>query len=111
MELSVLSVGSRPAPKLTELVNKASAGNLPVDQVKLLATQFKSFLTPADLTGKVFNSTSPFYWRNEVILDIEQSNPAPPADYDPAVVANAEMWFTKLQADQQLMSWVTGSLT
>ncbi|MBL7501140.1 ABC transporter substrate-binding protein [Frankia sp. CNm7] len=98
------------APKLTDLVNTASAGSLPVDQVKLLATEFTDFLTPEDLTSKVFAPASPYYWQNEVKLDIEQSSPAPPADYDPAEVANAEEWFQKLRANSALMSWVNGPL-
>ncbi|OHV35927.1 hypothetical protein BCD49_20095 [Pseudofrankia sp. EUN1h] len=98
------------APKLTDLVNTASSGSLPVDQVKLLATQFTDFLTPEDLTSKVFAAASPFYWRNEVTLDIEQSSPAPPAGYDPAEVANAEEWFQKLRANSALMTWVNGPL-
>ncbi len=37
------------APQLTQLVNTASSGNLPVAQVKLLATSFSDFLTPVQL--------------------------------------------------------------
>jgi ABC-type nitrate/sulfonate/bicarbonate transport system substrate-binding protein len=98
------------APKLTDLVNTASSGSLPVDQVKLLATQFTDFLTPEQLTSKVFAADSPYYWQNEAKLDIQQSSPAPPAGYDPATVANAEAWFQKLRADAALMTWVNGPL-
>jgi len=98
------------APKLTDLVNSASSGSLPVDQVKLLATQFSDFLTPQQLTSKVFAPSSPYYWLNEVKLDIRQSSPAPPAGYDPAAVANAETWFQKLRADTALLAWVNGPL-
>jgi len=99
------------APQLTELVNTASSGDLPVAQVKLLATQFSDFLTPQQLTDRVFASTSPFYWQNEIKLDIQQSTPAPPAGYDAAAVADAASWFAKLQASPQLVAWVNGSLS
>jgi ABC-type nitrate/sulfonate/bicarbonate transport system substrate-binding protein len=99
------------APQLTQLVNAASSGDLPVAQVKLLATQFSDFLTPQQLTDRVFAATSPFYWQNEIKLDIQQSTPAPPAGYDAAAVADAQSWFAKLQADPQLTSWVNGPLS
>jgi ABC-type nitrate/sulfonate/bicarbonate transport system substrate-binding protein len=99
------------APQLTQLVNAASSGDLPVAQVKLLATQFSDFLTPQQLTERVFATTSPFYWQNEIKLDIQQSTPAPPAGYDAAAVADAQSWFAKLQADPQLVTWVNGPLS
>jgi hypothetical protein len=98
------------APKLTDLVNTASSGSLPVSQVKLLATQFTDFLTPDQLTSKVFATGGPYYWANEAKLDIQQSSPAPPTGYDPATVANAQTWFQKLEADSSLMAWVNGPL-
>jgi ABC-type nitrate/sulfonate/bicarbonate transport system substrate-binding protein len=99
------------APQLTQLVNTASSGDLPVAQVKLLATQFSDFLTPQQLESRVFATASPFYWQNEIKLDIQQSTPAPPTGYDPTSVADAQSWFTKLQADPQLMTWVNGPLS
>jgi ABC-type nitrate/sulfonate/bicarbonate transport system substrate-binding protein len=98
------------APQLTQLVNTASSGDLPVAQVKLLATQFSDFLTPQQLSSRVFATTSPYYWQNEIKLDIQQSTPAPPSGYDATAVADAQSWFTKLQADPQLVAWVNAPL-
>jgi hypothetical protein len=79
--------------------------------VKLLSTQFSDFLTPQQLTERVFATTSPFYWQNEIKLDIQQSTPAPPAGYDAGAVADAQSWFAKLQADPALAAWVNGPLS
>jgi ABC-type nitrate/sulfonate/bicarbonate transport system substrate-binding protein len=102
---------SAAAPKLADLVNTASSGNLPVAQVKLLATQFSDFLTPQQLTARVFDTTSPFYWQNEIKLDIQQSSPAPPVGYNPASVADAQSWFAKFQSTPALVAWVNGPLS
>jgi hypothetical protein len=40
-----------------------------------------------------------------VLLVIEQTTPAPPADYDPAEAVNAATWFGRLQANSALMAW------
>jgi hypothetical protein len=41
-------------------------------------TDSSRFLTPGQLTSRVYDTASPFSWQNEIKLDIQQSTPAPP---------------------------------
>jgi ABC-type nitrate/sulfonate/bicarbonate transport system substrate-binding protein len=94
------------APKLAALVTKASSTELPVSTVKLLASQFTKFLTPADLTDGVFSSASPVHWENEAKLDAEQNAKDLPSGFQIGQADVEQTWFDNYKADPKLVAWV-----
>lgn len=98
------------APKLAALVTKASSTELPVPTVKLLASQFTKFLTPADLEKDVFNPSSALFWQNEAKLDAQQNAKDLPEGFTVDQAEVSEEWFKRYQADPKLVAWVNKPL-
>ncbi|UUY01537.1 ABC transporter substrate-binding protein [Svornostia abyssi] len=96
------------APQLAKLVTDASKTELPVENVKLLASDFTKFLTAQNLEEDVFNPDSPLFWEKEAELAAEQNAKDLPEGYKPADQNVSEEWFKKYQADSALTSWVEG---
>lgn len=97
---------NQAAPKLAALVTKASSTSLPVATVKLLASQFTKFLTPADLTSGVFDPASPVFWQNEAKLDAVQNAKDLPSGFRLDQADVEQQAFANYQADPQLVAWV-----
>jgi len=99
------------APELTTMTNDAASSNLTVSVVKALSSKYETFLTPADLANRVFNSSSPSYWMNEERLDVAANKSVLPVDgFKASVFDPAEQYFREYLADPALVKFVDGPL-
>jgi ABC-type nitrate/sulfonate/bicarbonate transport system substrate-binding protein len=99
------------APELTKLVNEASAGSLPVSQVKFLMQRFSLFHTPAQAQQRAYNPRSPFYWLNQANFIVKQNVKSLPAGYNVRTWEVEDVWFNKFLARKDLVRWVKSPLT
>ncbi|MHB8692531.1 MAG: ABC transporter substrate-binding protein [Solirubrobacteraceae bacterium] len=101
---------SQAAPMLAALVNKAASSNFSAAEVALLAHQFSDFLTPQELTAKVFNPSNPYYWQNEAKVAADQNKSALPGGYNITQSNDAQAFYNTYAGDSTLTSWVNGAL-
>jgi ABC-type nitrate/sulfonate/bicarbonate transport system substrate-binding protein len=100
-------------PAMVDFLNKASAGNLTVDDAKNLIKNFEDFATLERSKATVYNPSSPNYWKVSVDYYIKQNEKTgnlKPGQVKAEDFVIQEQIFNKLLQDKKLVDWINKPL-
>jgi ABC-type nitrate/sulfonate/bicarbonate transport system substrate-binding protein len=98
------------APAMAKLVNRASAGDLPVSEVKFLLQRFSEYLPLSKVRGYAFAPSSPYYWLKQARFVASQNAAVLPKGFRIGSWEVEPAWVAKLQARADLVKWINGPL-
>jgi hypothetical protein len=100
-------------PAMVDFLNKASAGNLTVDDAKNLIANFEDFATLERSKDTVYNPNSPNYWKISVDYYIKQNEKTgnlAPGSVKAEDFVIQEQLFNELLQDKKLVDWINKPL-
>jgi ABC-type nitrate/sulfonate/bicarbonate transport system substrate-binding protein len=100
-------------PAMVDFLNKASAGNLTVDDAKNLIVNFEDFATLERSKDTVYNPNSPNYWKISVDYYIKQNEKTgnlTPGSVEAEDFVIQEQLFNELLQDKKLVDWINKPL-